>query len=202
MSFEQAFTVVIDIEGGYVNDPRDPGGETKYGISARSYPSENIEGMTIERAMQIYRVDFWDRCRCDELPDIVAECLFDSAVHSGVETAIRWMQKAAGVAADGVLGPITLEAVWRYPAALICARMYGARLSGMTDLARWSTYGRGWSRRVARGLMSMPLVAGDPGTGEAAPPGSLWVERPPAGLEDLVAWLAEHPGLIARRLQP
>jgi lysozyme family protein len=152
MNFDQAFDRVIGHEGGYVNHPDDPGGETKFGISKRSYPGEDIAGMTIARAREIYRRDFWDRCRCDELPDAVRFHVFDAAVNSGVRQAAIWLQRAAGATADGIIGPKTLAAARAIDPNKLAARYCGARLRFMTDLRTWPTFGRGWARRIADNL--------------------------------------------------
>ena len=104
-NFEACMAEVFKHEGGYVNDPHDPGGETNMGISKRSYPKENIRGMTRARAAQIYRKDFWDKLKCDDLPaglDLVA---FDAGVNSGPARGAKWLQQAVGVTADGKIGP-------------------------------------------------------------------------------------------------
>ncbi len=151
MDFEAAFQAVIGHEGGYVNDPRDPGGETKYGISKRAYPREDIRGMTLARAHEIYRRDYWDKLRADQLPPAVRFHAFDAAVNSGVRQATLWLQRAALVADDGIIGPITLAAVAQHPERVI-RRLNGQRLRFMTDLRNWDVFGRGWARRIAANL--------------------------------------------------
>ena len=152
MNFDQAFELLIEHEGGYVNHPNDPGGETKFGISKRAYPNEDIRGMTLERAKQIYRRDYWDKVRADELPLEVRFDVFDVAVNSGVRTAVRMLQRAAFAEVDGVLGPRTLLAVKSMSPLVLFARMNGARLAFMADLPTWATFGRGWAKRIAANL--------------------------------------------------
>lgn len=154
MTFDQAFERLLGHEGGYVNHPNDPGGETKFGISRRSYPNEDIAGLSLERAKLIYRRDFWGPAGCDAVPDGIKFDLFDMAVNSGVRTAIRTLQRACGEVQDGVLGPRTLQALQTMPAPRIVARFNGARLQFMTSLPGWSDFGRGWARRIAENLMS------------------------------------------------
>lgn len=153
MTFDEAFTRLIGHEGGYVNDPRDPGGETKYGISRRSYPGEDIAGMTLERAKAIYLRDFWGPAGCDAVPDGVKFDLFDAAVNSGVRTAAKLLQRAVGETQDGIIGPRTLQAVQSMPAPRLVARFNGARLEFMAGLSTWPAFGRGWARRIASNLM-------------------------------------------------
>ena len=152
MNFDKAFERLIGHEGGYVNDPRDPGGETKFGISKRSYPAEDIKGLTLERAKAIYRRDFWGVAGCDAVPDAMKFDLFDMAVNSGPVTAIKTLQRSAGVTPDGLLGPITLQALNSTPAPRLVARFNGHRLDFMTDLKTWSVFGKGWAKRVASNL--------------------------------------------------
>lgn len=153
MDFDTAFERLIGHEGGYVFDRRDPGGETKYGISARSYPGEDIKGMTLERAKTIYARDFWGAAGCDAVPDGIKFDLFDMAVNSGVRASIKTLQQAVGEVQDGVLGPRTLLAINTMPAARLSARFNGARLDFMTRLPQWVAFGKGWARRIALNLL-------------------------------------------------
>jgi len=153
MNFDQAFEKLVGHEGGYVDHPADPGGRTKYGISQRSYPNEDIRNMTLERAKDIYRRDFWWAAGCDTVPDAVKFDLFDMAVNSGVRPAIRTLQKAAGVNDDGVIGPITLQAIQSMHPARFVARFNGHRLQFMSSLSTWQSFGRGWANRIAKNLM-------------------------------------------------
>jgi len=152
MDFAQAFEKLMGHEGGYVNDKRDPGGETKYGISKRSYPGEDIAGMTIDRARAIYLRDYWGPAGCDAVPPSVKFDLFDMAVNAGVKAAVRCLQRAAGETDDGVLGPRTLQAVQSLPDARLVARFNGARLEHLASLHTWPAFGRGWARRIAANL--------------------------------------------------
>ena len=155
MNYDDAFERVIGHERGYVDDPDDPGGETKYGISKRSYPGEDIAGLTLDRAMEIYKRDYWDLCRCDELPDGVDFLVFDAAVNSGVHRSVQWLQEAVGATMDGVLGPRTLAAVASLSSFLVAARLCGVRLGFMADLDTWEHFGRGWARRIAKNLTDL-----------------------------------------------
>lgn len=153
MNFDDAFDKLIAHEGGYVNDRRDLGGETKFGISKVAYPMEDIANLTLERARTIYRVDYWGAAGCDGVPDCAKLQLFDMAVNSGVHTAIRTVQRAVGTAPDGVMGPNTLQAVQSMAPARFVARFNGQRLAFLSDLSTWPAFGRGWARRVADNLM-------------------------------------------------
>lgn len=153
--FDAAFKALIDHEGGYVNHPKDPGGETQFGITKRSYPHLNIRDLTLDDARAIYRRDFWDRLQCDALPLAARFQVFDAAVNSGPGNAARWLQAAAGVAQDGLIGPATRQAIdAMHPAALV-ARFNAARLLFMTSLSTWPTFSRGWARRIAANLQEV-----------------------------------------------
>ena len=110
--FDKCMETVFAHEGGYANDPNDPGGETKYGISKRSYPELNIRELTREHAKEIYREDFWYPLRLYML-DNANICLeiFDFGVNSGPETSVKLAQKLAGTIEDGILGGITARAI-------------------------------------------------------------------------------------------
>jgi len=115
--FEKAFALVLKHEGGYVNDPNDPGGETKYGISKRAYPDLDIKNLTEEDAKRIYYNDYWIKNRYEEIEyEPLAVKLFDIAVNVGPRRANMFLQSALNtigknVVVDGVIGPKTLEAV-------------------------------------------------------------------------------------------
>lgn len=153
--FDVYFEKVISHEGGYSNDAKDPGGETNFGISKRAYPQVDIKNLTRDAAKQIYKRDYWDRAQCDKLPPTLAYLLFDAAVNSGIGQAIRFLQRALGVADDGVLGPLTLSMVSRADAESICARFIGQRLDFMTRLSTFDYFGKGWSRRLADQLKGL-----------------------------------------------
>jgi lysozyme family protein len=161
MNFDTAFHKLHGHEGDFTDDHRDPGnwtggrigvGElkgTKFGIAANTYPNEDIRGLTIERAKQIYRRDFWDQVRAEELPAQLRYPVFDAAVNSGVRQSIRWLQRAVGATDDGVFGPMTMLAVKQNNADVVVRRLLSQRLRFMTGLSNWPAHGRGWARRIA-----------------------------------------------------
>lgn len=153
MSFHDAVTRTLAHEGGHVDHPSDPGGATRWGISQRAYPHLDIASLTLAQAREIYRRDYWDALRLSELPDAIAAEVFDAAVNSGRRSAVVWLQRALGVNADGVIGPITLRAAREADPMAIVARFNGHRLSHLADLATWPTFGRGWARRIASNLI-------------------------------------------------
>ena len=156
MTFDEAFKALIGHEGGYVNDPKDPGGETKFGVSKRAYPGEDIAGLTLERAKALYLRDYWHVIHADELPKHVRFAVFDAAVNSGVRQAIKWLQRAVGVNDDGVIGHKTLSAVVAMDPYKLVAVFNGQRLKFMTELNTFHVFGRGWARRVAENLINLP----------------------------------------------
>ncbi len=153
--FDQCFDKLISHEGGYVNHPTDPGGETNYGISKRAYPSLDIKALTLADAKAIYKRDYWDRAQCDQLPSQLSYLVFDAAVNSGIGQSIRFLQRAVGVADDGSIGPITLSAAKRMDTDSLCARFLGHRLEFMTKLSTFDVFGKGWARRVADQLKGL-----------------------------------------------
>jgi len=153
MTFDVAFDRLMGHEGGYTDGQGDPGGETHWGISKRSYPAVDIKGLTRLDAKRIYFADFWQRIHADTLPDGVAFQLFDFAVHSGIETAVRYLQSAVGVADDGHWGPVSQAAAAAMSESDCIMRLCGERLDFLTRLKNWPTAGKGWARRIAQNLM-------------------------------------------------
>ena len=152
IAFDAAFDRLIGHERGYVNDPNDPGGETNWGISKRSYPDIDIKNLTREQAKEIYRRDFWERIHGDDLYDGVAFQSFDFAVNSGIETAVRALQRAIGVAPDGLWGPVSRAAAKALSESDTIMRLNAERLDFMTRRSNWPHHGRGWARRIAGNL--------------------------------------------------
>jgi lysozyme family protein len=154
MNFDQAFEHVIGNEGGYVNDPRDPGGETKYGISKRSYPGEDIAGLTLARAKELYRRDFWGPAGCEQWPEAVRFDVFDMAVNAGVKASIKMLQRCVGADDDGVIGRQTIAAVQNFDTQPeVLARKFTAqRIRHYTSLKTWPVFGAGWMNRIAANL--------------------------------------------------
>lgn len=149
-AFEHAFAFVTrpDIEGGYINDPHDPGGETKFGISKRAYPHLNIAALTLAQAQAIYHRDYWQSAGCEGLPNRLAIATFDSAVNQGVRSAKRLLQRAARVRVDGKIGPITRAAIGAANEDALLLDFLSHRLRVYASTRNAQRYMRGWSRRV------------------------------------------------------
>lgn len=152
MIFDEVFNRLMGHEGNYSNDPNDPGGETKWGISKRAYPSLIIKSLTREDAYNIYKKDFWDKLELYSIPDNVSFQLFDFAVNSGIQTAIRYFQRALGIADDGYFGPISKETMKNTSETDMIMNLNAERLNYMTRLSGWSSFSKGWARRIANNL--------------------------------------------------
>jgi len=162
-NFDDAFEVLVGIEGGYVNDPADPGGETKYGISRRSYPHLDIANLTLEEAKGIYFRDFWTPLRADNLQPQLAFELFEQAVNFSVRRAVTHLQRSlnnffdANLVEDGIMGLATFAcargATKRHLKALLVA-LNGEQYIHYRSLspAQRRRYGVGWlANRVSLG---------------------------------------------------
>ncbi len=165
-AFIHALEFVLQHEGGYVHDPRDPGGETNFGISKRSYPHLDIKSLTREQAAEIYHRDYWSEIGADMLAPAIAAQLFDHAVNAGVGRAVRVLQESINTACiigrplvvDGILGPNTARAAntcctpGSDDLALIAGRICLERINyylGITEHnAGLRVFLRGWLRRV------------------------------------------------------
>lgn len=131
MTFQECLDQILKFEGGYTNDPKDPGGETNLGISKRSYPHLDIKSLTPATVAPIYKADFWDKVGCDALPSPLDFLAFDCAVNQG-PGACKEMLSVAGNS------PVvfTRERLNRYQ-----------REPG------WKEYGAGWASRLVQGLL-------------------------------------------------
>lgn len=163
-SFDQAFDRLIGHEGGFSDDPKDPGNwtggrvnvgtlkGTKFGIAANTYGDLDIKNLTLESAKAIYYRDWWLKAGADQIDGAIVYQLWDFAVNVGMSTAKRALQRAARVADDGQIGPATIRAVRSMSTTDVLMRFAAQRLRYYTSLSTWSTYGRGWVNRVAGNL--------------------------------------------------
>ena len=175
-TFDDCFDIVVGAEGGFTEDPADPGNwtggspgcgicrGTKFGISAAAYPNIDIAELTIQAARALYKRDYWDRLYADRLPPRLALLAFDAAVNNGIFRATTWLQKAAKVTPDGVIGPATLAAVASaavQPEDLtgMCIEFLALRLAFMAELPTWTRFGLGWARRLCRLLYRSLTIA-------------------------------------------
>lgn len=148
-NFAKALEVVLHHEGGYVNHPSDPGGETIYGISRRSHPDVWAKGRpTLDDAKRIYYRDYWLPIKADAMPFPVALMVFDAAVNAGNRRAAILLQRALRVTADGSIGPVTLAAANRADTRTLVNHIAAERIIFNSGLSNWGSFGLGWSRRV------------------------------------------------------
>jgi len=151
-NFLVAINRVLGIEAGLVDDPNDPGGVTKWGISKRSYPNLDITNLTRDQAVALYHRDFWSVLGLDSLPLSIASQILDFAVNSGGDIAKRALQRAVGVAPDGVVGGHTLAALKSTEPHDLIMIFLAERLDFMTGCKNWGADGKGWARRVSQQL--------------------------------------------------
>ena len=153
MEFDAAFKKVLLAEGGFVNHALDPGKATNMGITEAVARRVGYKGamqdLPVDLAKRIYLEEYWKPVRAEELPPAVRYAIFDAAVNSGVKQSILWLQRALGVADDGVLGPKTLAAANQANPEVLRARIIAQRLHFLTNLNTFPTFGRGWIRRCA-----------------------------------------------------
>lgn len=152
---------VIAHEGGYVNDPDDPGGETKYGISKRAYPKLDIKNLTRDAAASIYERDYFTSAKLYMLPDPLAYCVLDFGVNAGTSRAVKVLQRVLGVSVDGVVGKGTAAAVEavRDPYALVAAYQR-ARTEYYVNLNK-PRYLQGWLNRTIDVTVTATKMIGD-----------------------------------------
>jgi lysozyme family protein len=153
-NYPQALRQVLKYEGGYVDHPKDPGGPTNKGVTQEVYddwrksqnlPVQSVRNIADSEVAAIYKNLYWDRISGDNLPSGVDFAVFDYAVNSGVSRAAKTLQAVVGVTQDGQIGPQTIQAAKTYVAMSITNR----RLAFMQSLSIWSTFGKGWSARIA-----------------------------------------------------
>jgi lysozyme family protein len=159
-AFERALKVILRHEGGFVNHPRDPGGMTNLGVTRATWEGwtgkkaseAEMRGLTHAKVAPVYRKNYWDKLRCDDLPPGLALCVFDFGVNAGPARAGRYLQRIAGAAQDGVVGPATIAAVkglvGRVGEAEAVRQYQEARRGYYRQLSTFATFGRGWLRRV------------------------------------------------------
>jgi len=156
--FARAFVLLGVHEGEYSNHPDDPGGATMKGVTQRTYnsfrdrrslPRKDVREISDSEVEKIYRGQYWNAIKADNLPNGVAYCVFDAAVNSGPGRAVRWLQELIGAKVDGVVGDETISKVRNVKPMTLIDKYCDKRLAFMKRLAHWSTFKNGWSRRVA-----------------------------------------------------
>lgn len=160
-NFEKSFERVVGHEGGLSLDRNDRGNwtsgkvgvgslnGTKYGVSAMAYPSLDIRNLTLQDAKDIYRRDYWNKCRCDDLPKAIDYLVFDAAVNHGNSRSAKFLQTAVGAGADGIIGEKTVAKVNAKNDAIgVCSEFCVTRGLFYTNIGTFQRYKLGWFRRL------------------------------------------------------
>ena len=154
-NFDKAFHELLGNEGGYSNHPSDPGGETMWGVTKRVARAHGYKGrmklLPLKKAKAIYRESYWDK-HFDYMPYRVAFNVFDACVNHGLRTGIKLLQRAVGAVDDGFMGRETLFKVMLAEELEVVLLFNSARLSYYTKIRTWSSFGKGWTNRVAHNL--------------------------------------------------
>ncbi len=171
-TYKPAMTLLRRDEGGYVNHPSDPGGATNFGITQAVYDSyrkrlglktRSVREIVEAEVESIYRTQYADKVRYDDLPAGVDYATLDAAVNSGVSRGAKWLQSSLGVSADGIVGPQTVTKAKGADPVKTVKAICGKRLAFVQSLKTWSVFGRGWGRRIAgveANAVAMALSAG------------------------------------------
>ncbi|GGJ40205.1 glycoside hydrolase family 108 protein [Neoroseomonas lacus] len=155
-NFPVCITEILQHEGGFVNNPADPGGATNLGITKatleafreKAVTEDDVRNLTKDEAQEIYRAKYWNVMRCNDLPPGIDLMVFDFGVNAGPQRSVKLLQKAAGVTIDGSVGPITLAAVRAADPAELIARFAQGRMDHYRSLSTFETFGRGWTNRT------------------------------------------------------
>lgn len=153
MNFDVAFDLLLKHEGGYSDHASDPGGKTRFGVTEAVAREVGYRGdmreLPLDLAKRIFKDRYWDAVKAEQLPPAVRYAVFDAAVNSGPGQSAKWLQRALGVADDGVIGPKTIAAANATNPDSLRMRLLGQRLRFMAGLETFSMFGKGWSRRIA-----------------------------------------------------
>jgi lysozyme family protein len=156
-NFETALAHVLTSEGGFVNNPKDPGGMTNLGCTKSVWEEfvghpvseADMRGLTPQDVAPLYKRKYWDKVSGDQLPAGLDYAVFDAAINSGPGRAAKWLQEVVGVEADGAIGYKTIVALQETPLARIIAMYNDKRLQFLESLPTFATFGKGWSNRVS-----------------------------------------------------
>jgi lysozyme family protein len=155
-NFDRCLAWLLESEGGFSNHADDPGGATNLGVtlvawgkwSGKPATEADIRALTPAAVSPFYKQAYWDRAKCDDLPSGVDYAVFDFAVNSGVNRAIRYAQSIVDVPQDGMFGPVTLAAIKATDPKWFVQRFCSARQRYLEGLPTFRTFGRGWTKRV------------------------------------------------------
>ena len=155
-NYDKCLETILHHEGGYVNHPKDPGGETNLGVTKRVYEewggTKDMKDLTVEDVAPIYKKNYWDKMKGDDLPGGLDLCVFDFGVNAGPGRAAKYLQSMIGTTPDGGIGPMTLAALQKYVdenGLVESIEEYQKRRQEYYEkLSTFATFGRGWTRRV------------------------------------------------------
>jgi lysozyme family protein len=155
-NYPKALAAVLVHEGGYVNNPKDPGGITNLGCTKATWEEycghpvdeRTMRSLTPLDVAPLYKRKYWDKIKGDDLPNGVDYVVFDAAINSGPGRAAKWLQACVGVYADGIIGDKTIQAVLNKDPKELINDYCAYRLAYLKMLQTWETFGRGWERRV------------------------------------------------------
>ena len=155
-NFEKCLEIILHHEGGYVNHPKDPGGETNLGVTKRVYQehggTKDMKDLLVEDVAPIYKKGYWDKMKCDDIPSGLDLCLFDFGVNAGPGRAAKFLQQMIGTTVDGGIGPNTLAKLEEYIRENgeheAVNKYQEMRQKYYENLSTFATFGRGWTRRV------------------------------------------------------
>ena len=150
-NFEECLKMLLHHEGGYVNHPDDPGGETNLGVTKKVYAAsggkKSMKKLTVKDVAPIYKKSYWARLKCDDLPSGLDFCAFDWGVNSGTGRAAKALQKICGASVDGAIGPKTLALINRQNPKYMIEEFGKIRQEFYESLGTFKTFGKGWTRR-------------------------------------------------------
>mgnify|MGYP003650583610 FL=1 len=155
-NYDKCLETILHHEGGYVNHPSDPGGETNLGVTKRVYEEwggeKDMKDLLVEDVAPIYEKNYWGRTKCDDLPSGLDLCVFDFAVNAGPGRSAKYLQTMIGTTADGGIGPNTLLALGNYVEEVgvegSIRNFQTARQEYYESLGTFEVFGKGWTRRV------------------------------------------------------
>lgn len=156
-NWPNAFAFMLKSEGGYVNNPADPGGRTNLGVTqatweswvARASDEAEMRSLTADKVEPLYKKKYWDAVRGDDLPVGLDYLMFDFGVNAGPGRAIKLLQTAVGVTPDGGFGPMTLAAVQAIDPVELIEKFSQAKEDFYRSLTQFPVFGKGWLNRVA-----------------------------------------------------
>ena len=155
-NYIESLQAVLVHEGGFVNNPKDPGGMTNLGCTKATWEEycgkpvdeKTMRGLTVIDVMPLYKSKYWDKVCADDMPMGVDYVVFDAAINSGPGRAAKWLQACVNTYADGIIGEKTLQAVRNKDPKELINNYCAYRLAYLKMLQNWETFGKGWERRV------------------------------------------------------